>query len=105
MTKKFFVLFAMAAALASAATYRVKLLQPTVIAGTTLKAGDYKLQVQDNKAVFTAGKSTAEAQVKVESADQKFASTSFRYDRAADGTLKLQEVKIAGTNTKLVFVN
>jgi len=105
MTRKFLILFAMAAAVASAATYRVKLLQPTVIAGTTLKAGDYKLQIQDNKAVFSAGKNTAEAAVKVESADQKYTSTSFRYDRATDGTLKLQELKLAGTNTKLVFTN
>jgi hypothetical protein len=105
MTKKFLILFAMAAAFASAATYRVRLLQPTVIAGTTLKAGEYKLQIQDNKAVFSAGKNTAEATVKVENADQKYTSTSFRYDRATDGALKLQELRLAGTNTKLVFTN
>jgi len=105
MTKKVIILFAMAAAFASAATYRVKLLQPTVVAGTTLKAGDYKLEIQDNKVLFTAGKNVAEAKVKVENADQKYTSTSFRYDRATDGTLKLQELKLAGTNTKLVFVD
>ena len=104
MMKKVLITFlTLAAAVASAATYRVKLLEPTMISGTTLKAGDYKVEVLDNKAVFTKGRQTAEAKVKVESADQKFNTTSFRYDKAADGTLKLQEMKIGGSTMRLVF--
>ena len=106
MIKKFVLTFVtIAVAVASAASYRVKLLEPTVVSGTTLKAGDYKVEVLDNKAVFSAGKQTAEAKVKVESATQKFNTTSFRYDKAADGTLKLQELKIGGSNMKLVFAD
>ena len=98
MMKKVLITFVtLAVAAASAATYRVKLLEPTKISGTTLKAGDYKLDVVDNKAVFKAGKQTAEATVKVESTNQKFTTTSFRYDKAADGTLMLQELKIGGS--------
>ena len=107
MMKKVLITFAtLAVAVASAATtYRVKFVEPTVVNGTTLKAGDYKVEVLDNKAVFTAGKHTTEAKVKVESADQKFNSTSFRYDKTTDGALKLQELKIGGSNTRLVFLD
>ncbi len=106
MIKRILITFTtLAVAVASAATYRVKLLEPTVISGTVLKAGDYKVEVLDNKAVFSAGKKTAEAKVRVESVTQKFNATSFRYDKAADGTVKLQELKIGGSNMKLVFTN
>jgi len=106
MIKKVLITFTtLAVAVASAATYRVKLLEPTVVSGTMLRAGDYKVEVLDNKAVFTAGKQTAEAKVKVESANQKFNTTSFRYDKAADGRLRLQEMKIGGSNMKLVFTD
>jgi hypothetical protein len=106
MIKKVLITFTtLAVAVASAATYRVKLLEPTVISGTTLKAGEYKVEVLDNKAVFTAGKKTAQAAVKVESGSQKFTTTSFRYDKTADGTLKLQQLKIGGSNMTLVFTD
>lgn len=106
MIKKALITFTtLAVAVASAATYRVKLLEPTVVSGTMLKAGDYKVEVLDNKAVFTAGRQTAQATVNVESADQKFTTTSFRYDKAADGRLRLQELKIGGSNLKLVFTD
>lgn len=106
MIKKVLITFTtLAMAVASAATYRVKLVEPTVVSGTMLKAGDYKVEVLDNKAVFTAGKQTTEAKVKVESAEQKFNTTSFRYDKAADGSLRLQELRLGGSNTRLVFTD
>ena len=106
MIKKVLILFAtLAVAVASAATYRVKLITPSVVNGTALKAGEYKVEVLDNKAVFTAGKQTAEAKVKVETADQKFGTTSSKYNQSPDGTMKLQEMKIGGSNTKLVFLD
>jgi len=106
MIKKVLITFTtLAVACASAATYRVRLVEPTVVSGTMLKAGDYKVEVGDNKATFTAGKKSTEAKVKVESATQKFNSTSFRYDKAADGSLKLQEMKIGGSNMRLVFTD
>ena len=52
--KKLFVSFLMAAALsvASAATHRLTLFQESIVAGTTLKPGEYKLVVEDGKAVI-----------------------------------------------------
>ncbi len=102
MMKKVLITFAtIAVAAASAATYNVQLLEPSVVNGNLLKAGDYKLEVKNDTAVFKAGRKATEAKVKVETAGQKFGSTSFRYDRATDGSLKLQEVRIGGSTTKL----
>jgi len=107
MFKKVLITFAtLAVAMASAATtYKVKLVEPTMVSGTMLKAGDYKVEVTDTRAVFTAGKHTTEAKVKVETASEKFNATSFRYDKDTQGNLKLQEMKIGGSNMKLLFVD
>jgi hypothetical protein len=100
MVKKIALAFGtLALAAASAAnSYHVTLYQPTVVNGTELKPGDYKLEVRADKAVLTQGKTSTEAGVKVESADSKFRTTSFRYLGN-----EIQEIHIGGTNTKLVF--
>ena len=103
MTKKFILLFAvLALSVASAETYKVTLFQPTVVQGTELKAGDYRLDVQDAKVVISKGKQTVEAPVKVENGDQKFNATSVRYG-TDNGKYALQEIRLGGTKTKLVF--
>ncbi|HZU24576.1 MAG TPA: hypothetical protein VFA04_03590 [Bryobacteraceae bacterium] len=102
--RKNILLCALAAAgLASAETYHVKLLDPTVVNGTELKAGEYKVDVADNKAVFHAGKKTVEAPVKVETAGGKFAATTLRYGAGADGKMTLQAIQLGGSRTRLVF--
>lgn len=100
---KFLLTFATAAlAVASAASYRVTVYQPSYIGGTELKPGDYKIELKENKAVIKAGKETIEAPVKVEAGDQKFNSTAVRYTNA-DGKMKVNEIRIGGTATRLVF--
>src|SRR5947209_14662319 len=104
MTKKVLISFAtFAVAVATAATYNVRLLEPSLVNGTELKAGTYKLDVleTENKAVFRSGKTTTEAKVKVENAGDKFHQTTFRYDRDPNGKMKLQEVSISGSSRKL----
>jgi hypothetical protein len=106
MIKKVLISFAtIAVAAASAATYHVRLLENSVVNGTELKAGEYKVDVLDNdkKAIFHKGKETTEAKVKVETANGKFHQTTMRYDRSTDGKMKLQEMNIAGSNTRLIF--
>ena len=102
--KKFAFSFAvMALAVASAAdSYRVTLFQPSVVAGKELKPGEYKVTVKDNKAVIAQGKNSVEADVKVESFDNKFGSTSVRYT-VGEGKNKVQEIRLGNTKTKLVF--
>lgn len=106
MTKKFLLSLTLAAAstMAYAKSYSVTLFQPATVGSTDLKAGDYKIEVNDEKAVLKGGKSTAEANVKVETNGEKFATTSVRY-RNEDGKYKIQEIRVGGTNTKIVFNN
>src|SRR5207244_1821914 len=62
--------------------WRLELYQPTTVAGTTLKAGDVKLELKDNKAVLKQGKIVVEASVKTETASQKFLYTAVGYKKA-----------------------
>lgn len=106
MTNKILLSFAtVALAAASAAnSYRVTLFQPSVVAGKELKPGNYKLTVKDNKAVISSGKESVEATVQTETADAKFSSTTVRY-RNGDGKYRVQEIRLGGTTTRLVFEN
>ena len=106
MTKKILLSLAtLALVTASAASsYRVTLFQPSIVAGQELKPGEYKVTVNDNKAVITRGKESVEADVKTETADAKFSSTTVRY-RNGDGKSRVQEIRLGGTNTRLVFEN
>jgi len=95
----------LALAVASAAnSYRVTLFQPAIVNGTELKPGDYKVTLKDNKAVITSGKTSVEANVKQETADTKFNATTVRY-ADQQGKYRVQEIRLGGTNTRLVFEN
>ena len=101
--KKLILSFAtLALAVASADTYKVTLFQPSLVNGKELKAGDYKVEVKDSVATIRNGKSSVEAPVKVETGTDKFSSTSVRYQNG-DGKYRIQEIRVGGTNTKLVF--
>ena len=104
--KKILLSFAtLALAVASAApSYRITLFQPSLVNGTELKPGEYKVTLTDNKATITSGKTSVEATVKTEAADSKFSSTKVRY-RNGDGKYRVQEIRLGGTNTKVVFEN
>ena len=100
MVKKSILVFAtLALAVASAATsYSVTFFQPVVVNGQTLNAGDYKIQLDNNKALIKQGKTVTEAPVKVESNDGKYVTTSVRLN----GT-QVEEIRLGGTHTRLVF--
>ena len=103
MLRKLALSFTVAAlAVASAATYRVTLFQPSVVQGQELKAGQYRLELKENKVLIESGRSTVQADVKVETADQKFDTTVVRYGKAGD-KLTVQEIRLGGTRTRLVF--
>lgn len=87
---------------ASAETYRLTLFQPSVVKGTELKPGDYKVNVTDTNVVIMRGKQKVEATVKVENGTQQFKATSVRY-ATADGKYSIQEIRLGGTKTTLVF--
>jgi hypothetical protein len=89
-------------AVASAATYKVTLFQPSIVKGTELKAGEYKVDVTGDKVVIMNGKSPLEVAAKVETGERKFSSTSVRYSNQ-DGKYTIAEIRIGGTKTTLVF--
>jgi hypothetical protein len=110
MLKNFLVTFlilALAAASAGTApaaggSYKITLLQPSVVNGTTLKAGDYRLNLTNDKVTLVSGKTTVEATVKVETAEQKYDATAIRYNELG-GKASISEIRIGGTKTRLVF--
>ena len=97
--------FLLAAGLAVAATrsYTVSIIQTGMLGTTELKPGDYKIEVSDQKAVIHSGKTHAESPVKVEEGDARFPATVVRYSNAPDGKVRIQEIHLGGTRTKLVF--
>jgi len=102
--KKALLLLCLAAGmvLASTKSFTVTFYEPSFVGGTQLKAGDYKCELKDQKLVIKRGHETAEANVKVETGAGKFDSTSVRYDNA-DGKTKVQEIRVGGTNMRIVL--
>ena len=104
MTKKFMLSFAAAALMVASAAekHNITFFQPSFVNGTELAPGDYRLELDGDKLVISKGKQKVEASVKTEQVDAKFGSTSVRYANA-DGKYKVQEIRLGGTNRKLVF--
>ena len=104
MTKKFMLSFAAAALMVASAAekHNITLFQPSFVNGTELAPGDYRMELDGDKLVISKGKQKVEANVKSEQADSKFSSTSVRYANA-NGKFTVQEIRLGGTNRKLVF--
>jgi hypothetical protein len=100
MMKKVLFSFALVGlAVASAKSYTVNLYQTAKVGSTELKPGEYRVDVEGDKAVIRNGKFRGETPVKVETGDQKYGTTSVRLTNT--GTV--QEIRLGGTHTKLVF--
>ena len=96
-------LFLVAAlATASAKTYSVELFEPSVVAGTELKAGTYHINVMDSSVVIKGGNTLITVPAKLEKADTKYPSTSVRYE-VSDGKREIKQIKLGNTNLKLVL--
>ena len=103
MLRKLILMLAVAAMAATAAeNYKITFFQPSVVKGTELKAGDYRIQVTDQKVVLFDGKNPIELPAKVETADRKYTSTTVRYSdqggKSANG-----EIRLGGTKARLIF--
>jgi hypothetical protein len=83
-------------------SHRITLFQPSIVSGQELRPGDYKLVVENGKAILSQGKNSVEAAVSVESNGSRFSSTSVRYANG-DGKYRIREIRIGGTNTKVTF--
>jgi hypothetical protein len=90
-------------AVASARSYTVNLFETAIVGSTELKPGEYKIEVNDQKAVIRKGKMQTESAVKVEEGETKFDTTVVRYVNSTDGKIRIQEIRLGGTKTRLVF--
>ena len=90
-------------AVASARSYTVNLFETATVGSTELKPGEYKIEVNDQKVVIRKGKVQTESAVKVEEGETKFDTTVVRYVNSTDGKIRIQEIRIGGTKTKLLF--
>ncbi len=89
----------LALAVASAASsYTLNLASPVWAGQNELKPGSYTFQIEGEKVIFKTRKETFEAPVTVEKAEKKYSETSMN---SADS--KLKELRVGGTNLKLVF--
>ena len=82
----------------AASTYRVTIPSDTWAGDTQIKAGDYKVTVEGNQAVFTMGKQSVKVAASVETNASKFPDTMLE----TSGT-KLNAIDVGGTETKIVF--
>ncbi len=88
-------------AFAASNTFHVTFDEAAWINGTQVKAGDYKLQIEGDKAVLKSGKTVVEAPAKMQTADHKYQSTGVVMDSKG----KVQEIQIGGTTDRIVFQN
>lgn len=98
-TKLTFGLAALALGIASAASsYSVKLSDAVSIGGTQLKAGEYRVEMAGDKALFKMGKSVVEVPATLGKSDQKFT-----YTAVVSANSKIVEIDLGGTTTKILF--
>jgi len=100
MLNKLIITFTVIGAMTAfaASTYKVNILQDTVVGGKHVKAGDYKISIENNTAVLKHGKDSIEVPAHTEQAPAKFPSTSVKYVDNA-----MNEIHVGGTTTKIVF--
>jgi len=96
-----FATLALAAA-SAASSYRLTVDDPVWVGGTELKPGEYKVEVEGNKVTLKHGKEVVEATAKVETNAKKFDSTALVSEQNG-GKLKLSEIRLGGTTTKIVI--
>jgi hypothetical protein len=101
MKKTLFVGFLLASATAFAANngYKVAVTQDSVVEGKTLKAGEYRITVENGNAVIKQGKESIEVPARVETEPNKVYATEITY--GDHGILK--EIRVGGTNARIVF--
>lgn len=102
VTKLIMMFGTLCLALASAAsTYHVTLAQKAMLGSTELKPGDYKVQVDGDKAMIKVGNKSIEAPVKVDTGSEKFSNTMIDMDSQNH----IKSIRVQGTNATLVFSN
>jgi hypothetical protein len=90
--------FALGIASAAAPIYNVTLSSSLSVGSAQLKAGNYKVEMQGDKAVFKMGKTAVEVPAKLEKGDQQYSYTAI----VSNGD-KLLEIDLGRTAEKILF--
>ena len=101
MRKLLLVIALFGIALAQAKSFHVVLYEKSVLGSTELKPGEYTIELKNEQVVVKNGKIEAQAPVKVENEGNKYPTTTVRYNNG-DGHYKITEIRLGGTNMKLV---
>ena len=104
MIKKLLFAFGSLALVAASAAsrYKVELSQSAEIGGKTVKAGEYTIELKDNKAILRGDHGQVEAEARIETEAKKYSTTAVRYS-GSESRPSLDEIRIGGTTTKVVF--
>jgi hypothetical protein len=98
MFKFAFTFATLALAAASAATYTVNLSSPVSASGKKLMPGQYKVDVEGDKATFKKGKEVIELPVAVEEVASKYKENQINTRDS-----QLLEIHVGGTKVKMTF--
>lgn len=90
--------------IANAKTYELTLAAPTKAGSVQLKAGQYRLKVDGDKATFTAVENdkSVTTPVKVQTGDKKFDTTKVDASKEGD-TDVLKDIELGGSKVKIEF--
>lgn len=85
---------------ASPHTYHVTLAKNSIVEGHQLKAGSYKVELNNSTAVLKHGKHVVKVPARSETASTKFSNTEVEYMGN-----NMQQIDFGGTHTSIVFGN
>jgi hypothetical protein len=94
-----FLAIGMTAAFGAKNTFKVNLVQDSVVDGKTVKAGTYRIAVENGNALMKSGKDSIELPAREVTEANKFNSTELTY---TDKTT-LREIGLGGTHTRIIF--
>jgi hypothetical protein len=103
LTRLMLAFATLALAAASAATkFNITIRDPQWVNGNQLKPGEYSVQIDGDKAVIKSGKNVVEVPAKIETAPAKYSSTEL-FTQPIGGKSTIEEIRVGGTHTKVVF--
>lgn len=87
---------------AASKTFHVTFDNNAWIGTSEVKAGNYKIQVEGDKAILKSGKTVIEVPAKLENAEHRFQTNAVVINTATNKQ-KVDEIQIGGTNERIVF--
>jgi hypothetical protein len=97
-----FAIIALGVASAAPKTLHMTLADPVWIGGNQLTAGEYKVEMQGDKALIISGKKQIEVPAKLESNATKYDTSSVTVTQQ-DNRPTVHEACFGGTTTRIVF--